>query len=73
MKRSPIQSSNLKSIGYDPASQTLEIEFSSGHVYQYAGVSAKHHSDLVASDSPGSHFAKHIRNGGFKAKKIHPA
>jgi hypothetical protein len=36
--RKPVSSSNISSIGYDPKSQTLEIEFHSGGIYQYDGV-----------------------------------
>jgi KTSC domain len=33
MERQPVSSSNLKSVGYDPRSRTLEIEFHNGGVY----------------------------------------
>lgn len=39
MKRIPVSSSNLASVGYDEISQALEIEFLHGGVYQYFGVS----------------------------------
>ena len=35
MIRQPVSSSNIRSIGYDSMSSTLEIEFHSGGVYQY--------------------------------------
>ncbi|OHD15963.1 MAG: hypothetical protein A2Y38_01730 [Spirochaetes bacterium GWB1_59_5] len=38
IQRLPVVSSNLKSMGYDTASGTLEVEFSSGQVYRYRGV-----------------------------------
>lgn len=38
MIRQPVSSSNIRSIGYDSKSNTLEIEFHSGGVYQYFGV-----------------------------------
>ena len=44
MKRAPVDSSSIATVGYDPASRTLEIEFRDGDVYQYfnvpAGISA---------------------------------
>ena len=39
MNRIPVQSSNIKSIGYDREKKTLEIEFHKGNrVYQYHDV-----------------------------------
>lgn len=33
MVRTPVASSALASVGYDPSTQTLEVEFRSGRVY----------------------------------------
>ena len=38
MNRTPVNSSNLSSVGYDPMSQTLEFAFNSGGIYQYYNV-----------------------------------
>ena len=38
MERMPVQSSNLSSIGYDSGSETLEIEFLNGSIYEYRNV-----------------------------------
>jgi len=38
MKRVPVRSSNLISVGYDSALRVLEAEFKHGSVYQYFGV-----------------------------------
>lgn len=62
IKRQPVESSNIKSVGYDETKRILEIEFTKGSVYQYSPVSSKGHSDLVNAESIGKHFAKHIRN-----------
>ena len=35
MERQLINSSNIVSAGYDPASQILEVEFKNGIVWQY--------------------------------------
>lgn len=34
MERQAVSSTNLRSVGYDPASQTLEIESYGGRIYQ---------------------------------------
>ena len=39
MERKNVSSSNLKSVGYDSTTQTLEIEFLNGGLYQYSSVS----------------------------------
>lgn len=53
MERVPVTSSNIASIGFDPDTQTLEVEFTNGDVYQYMGVPADVHEAFMASDSKG--------------------
>lgn len=62
MVRTPVKSSNLKSVGYDPATKTLEVEFHSGAVHRYAGIPSGHHQNLIKSKSPGSYFHTHIKD-----------
>lgn len=38
MKRKSVVSGNIRSIGYEALSQTLEVEFDSGRVYEYYDV-----------------------------------
>ena len=38
MERIPVSSSNIASLGYDAATQTLQVEFLSGSIYQYFDV-----------------------------------
>ncbi len=73
MKRQPVESSNLKSIGFDEKSSTLEVEFHSGKVYSYCPVSKGMHEELMAADSIGSHFAKAIKtNNRLTVLEIKP-
>ena len=60
IKREPVASSNLKSVGYHPESQTLETEFHNGAVYRHHGVSPEKHAEMMGSDSIGAYFNKHI-------------
>ena len=62
MQRTPVSSSNLVSVGYDPAANTLEVEFKQGSVYSYAGVPSNVHRDLMNAPSHGSYFSRHIRD-----------
>lgn len=62
MVREPVKSSNLKSVGYDPTTQKLEVEFKSGGVFCYDNVSPQEHADLMSAGSIGSYFHQNIRN-----------
>jgi hypothetical protein len=54
MIHQPVTPSNLRFIGYDPASRTLEIEFNSDAIYQYDSVPAAVHGGFMrAASSPG--------------------
>jgi hypothetical protein len=62
MMRHPISSRNLQSVGYDPTSRTLEVEFKNNSIYQYTGVPTAIYQELMAASSHGTYFAQHIRN-----------
>jgi hypothetical protein len=62
MKRQPVTSSVLASIGYDPKARILEVEFTSGRIYQYAEVPSRILKALRAAESAGSFFNENIRD-----------
>lgn len=62
MERTPVTSSNVCSVGYDADSQTLEVEFNNGAVYQYSGVPEYEYTGLMDADSKGSRMHSHIKN-----------
>ena len=62
MERQPVTSSNIRSIGYDASTFTLEVEFHNGRVYQYSGVPESAYVGLVQAASHGSYFHQHIRD-----------
>lgn len=62
MIRQPVSSSNISSIGYDPKTRTLEIEFHSGGVYQYFNVTEPIYNALMSASSQGSYCHHHIRD-----------
>lgn len=70
MKHTPVRSSNLASVGYDAATNTLEIKFCSGGVYQYATVPESVYSALMEADSLGKYFYRHIRDR-YLTTRIH--
>jgi len=61
MRRQSVRSSSLESVGFDPATNQLEIAFREGGVYRYA-VPRRIHAELMASDSLGAFFARRIRH-----------
>lgn len=64
INRKPVTSSNIVSMGYDPASQTMEIEFKgkdANKVYRYSGVPAETFAKFETAESVGAHFAREIR------------
>jgi hypothetical protein len=61
MKRVSVQSSNLSSVGYDPNTMILEIEFHDRRIYQFSEVPASCFSGLMNAPSLGKFFARHIK------------
>jgi len=62
MERKPVtQGRNIATVGYDVASQTLEVEFSSGGIYSYASVPPDVHDKLIHAESQGGYFARFVR------------
>ena len=62
MRRMPVESSAISSVGYDAGSQTLEVEFQSGSVYDYREVPREVYESFLASSSKGRFFARRIRS-----------
>lgn len=62
MNRDGVGSSNVASIGYDKSSETLEVEFLSGIIYQYYNVPENINEQLMLSLSKGQFINAYIRN-----------
>ena len=62
MLRQVVESSSLRSIGYDRATATLEVEFKNGGVYRYANVPLQLWSEFRDSDSKGKFFLDQVRD-----------
>lgn len=61
MERTPVTSSNIRAIGYNPETQTLEVEFNAGSVYQYTGVPSSEHEAIMNADSKGTYLNANIK------------
>jgi hypothetical protein len=68
MDRAPVSSSNLVSVGYDPSSETLEVEFKTSSVYQYYNLPQFMYEQLMQAPSVGTFFNANIKNAYACAK-----
>ena len=62
MERDYVASSNLASIGYDPTTETLEVEFLNGSIYQYYNVPQNIYDHLMQEPSKGRFLNTYIKN-----------
>ena len=62
MDRNQVASSNIRSIGYDMQTQTLEVGFLSGWVYQYYGVPEFIYQEIMQASSKGQFLNQYIKN-----------
>jgi hypothetical protein len=69
MNRKHVESSNIESIGYDSMSQTLEIEFLNGSIYQYFDIPQHIYQELIDADSHGKYLAANIK-GHYRYSKV---
>ena len=69
MKRHPVPSSNVASVGYDPDSQTLEVEFLHSGVYQYFDVPSSVYEEFMRAGSVGQYLDQNIK-GRYRYAKV---
>lgn len=69
MERRRINASTLRSVGYDPTSRVLEVEFTAGTIVRYVGVPAEIHRRLMSAPSPTSFFRDNIEED-FPATRV---
>ncbi len=62
MHRHPASSSSIRAIGYDVQTQTLEVEFLTGWVYQYYGVPEHICRHMMQASSKGNFLYYQIQN-----------
>jgi hypothetical protein len=70
MQRHSVSSSNLESVGYEASSQTLEIAFLSGSVYQYYRVPERVYVGLLNADSKGTYLDTFVKKAGYAYRQI---
>ncbi len=62
MTREAVISTELRSVGYDQETLTLEVEFHRGGTYRYLGVKSSMHAALMAASSKGRYFNTYIKD-----------
>ena len=62
MNNDLVASSNVRAIGYDSHTQTLEVEFHNGSVYQYYGVPDHLHERFMQASSKGGFLHNYVKN-----------
>jgi len=69
MDRKKVNSSSIRSVGYDERNRILEVEFNDGRIMQYSGVSGELHRRLMNAPSMVSYFRDNIEES-FAAKRV---
>jgi hypothetical protein len=69
MERKRVNSSKLRSVGYDEKTRTLEVEMSNGQVFQYAGVYPEVYRRFMAAPNPTTFFDDKIAEE-YAAKRV---
>jgi hypothetical protein len=69
MERVNVISGNINSVGYEESSNTLEIEFKSGSIYQYSNIPQEVYNELLQASSIGRYFIRNIRDT-YRSYKI---
>lgn len=61
MKTIAVDSTTLRTVGYDAERQLLQIEFQDRSLYQYFDVPAVLYEELMEAHSKGTYFNRSIR------------
>lgn len=62
IRRQPVSSSNVASIGYSRHLRALEIEFTRGAIYRFLDVPKSLYRELMESSSKGHFIAQNLRD-----------
>ena len=69
MERQTVNSSNIAEIGYDTSTETLEIKFNNGAIYQYFDVPNHIYKAIIMASSHGEYLAQNIK-GHYRFSKV---
>lgn len=66
----PVDSSNVKSIGYDEDTQELFVAFLNNSTYKYMDVPPEIFEEFKEADSAGKFLYRRIKQGGFEYERV---
>jgi hypothetical protein len=67
MRRIPVPSTSIASIGHVPKNRELEIEFrASGDVYRYFDVPTEEYAAFMAAESKGTYLNQVFKPRGYR-------
>jgi hypothetical protein len=69
MERRKVNSSKIRSVGYEDKTRTLEVEHTDGSVYEYSGVSNELYRRLMAAPSIVSFYQDRVEED-FSRKRL---
>ena len=69
VNRHPVESSAVRSLGYQPDMEILEVEYQNGRVYRYYGVPQAVYDELMGGGSIGE-FVNYIIKPNHRYKEI---
>jgi hypothetical protein len=67
--RQQVESSSVRSLGYDVANRALEVQFVSGAVYRYLDVPPRVVEGLAVAPSIGRYVALNVRNA-YRCRRV---
>ena len=70
MRTYPLKSSNISDVGYDDATQSLEVGFKNGSRYHYTKVPKALFEAMLKAPSPGRYFHQVVKVGGYPFVRI---
>lgn len=74
MRHIPVNSSNIKEIGYDPDRREMNVRFHGGGSYTHVDVSPEQHSAFMSAGSHGKHYNQHFKGtAGYRGEPAAPA
>ena len=69
MEMISVDSSNVRSVGFDDDSSTLQVEFLNGSLYQYFDVPRQIFDGLLAAGSVGSYLHNNVK-GVYRYSRV---
>jgi hypothetical protein len=69
MQMTPVASTMIRAVGYDPEESKLAVEFNNGATWEYDDVPQDIFDGLTGGGSAGAYFHNHVRNS-FDGREV---